>query len=175
MINILIELFFIFAQIGFLTFGGGMAMLPVMQQMLISRELMTLQETIDMVAISQMTPGPFAVNAATFTGMRMGGIMGATAAVLGVMSPSFIITAVVSHYFFKFKESKLVGGALNGIRPVIPALIFAAVWNMGSTSLIDIPTIAGALVACGLVLKKVNPAWIILGAGLLGAVLFRAG
>jgi chromate transporter len=102
----------------------------------------------------------------------MGGILGAMAAVLGVMMPSFVITAFVSHYFFKFKESKLVGGALSGIRPVIPALIFAAVWSMGSTSLIDIPTIAVALIACGLVLKKINPAWIILAAGLIGAVVF---
>jgi chromate transporter len=172
MIEILVQLFLIFAQIGFLTFGGGMAMLPVMQQILISREFMTLQETIDMVAISQMTPGPFAVNAATFTGMRMGGVLGAGAAVLGVMMPSFVITAVVSHYFFKFKESKLVGGALSGIRPVIPALIFAAVWSIGSTALVGIPTIAIALVACALVLKKINPAWIILSAGLLGAAIF---
>ncbi|MCL2081387.1 MAG: chromate transporter [Oscillospiraceae bacterium] len=169
--SVLLELFIIFAQIGFLTFGGGMAMLPVMQRILTDRGLMTLQETIDMVAISQMTPGPFAVNAATFAGMKLAGVWGAAAATLGVMTPSFVITALVSHYFFKFKESALVSSALSGIRPVVPALILAAVWGMGAASLTDAWTWAVALISCGLVIKKVNPAWVILTAGLLGALL----
>ncbi|MCL1820549.1 MAG: chromate transporter [Oscillospiraceae bacterium] len=171
--NIYFELFFIFTQIGFLTFGGGMAMLPVMQQILIQRGLMTVQETIDMVAISQMTPGPFAVNAATFTGVKIAGIWGAAAATLGVMMPSLVITSVVAYYFFRFKESEIVKSAMRGIRPVIPALIFAAMWGMGEASLKDALTIAIAAVSCVLVVKKINPVWVILGAGLLGVVVFR--
>lgn len=170
--SMLLELFLIFAQVGFLTIGGGMAMLPVMQQTVISHGLMTVQETIDMVAISQMTPGPFAVNAATFTGMKLAGVWGAAAATLGVMSPSFVITLIVAHYFFKFKQSSLVGSVMGGIRPVIPALVFAAVWSMGSTSLTGVLPVIIALAAFGLVTFKVNPAWVILGAGVIGALLF---
>ena len=148
-------------------------MLPVMQQILIQRGLMTVQETIDMVAISQMTPGPFAVNAATFTGVKIAGIWGAAAATLGVMMPSLVITSVVAYYFFRFKESEIVKSAMRGIRPVIPALIFAAMWGMGEASLKDALTIAIAAVSCVLVVKKINPVWVILGAGLLGVVVFR--
>lgn len=170
--SIVLELFLVFAQVGFLTFGGGMAMLPVMQQTLVDHGFMTVQETIDMVAISQMTPGPFAVNAATFTGMKLANVWGAAAATLGVMSPSFVIILIVAHYFFKFKESRLVGSVLGGIRPVIPAMIFTAVWSTGSASLSGVLPVVIALATFVLIIKKVNPAWVILGAGVLGAVVF---
>ncbi len=95
----LVWLYLIFLKIGFFTIGGGMAMLPLMQKELVSRELMTLAETVDMVAISQMTPGPFAVNAATFAGMKLYGVAGAAVATLGVITPSVVLTMIVAKFF----------------------------------------------------------------------------
>lgn len=169
----LLALFLIFAQIGFLTIGGGLAMLPVMQQTLVSRGLMTIQETVDMVAISQMTPGPFAVNAATYTGMKLYGVWGATAATLGVMTPSIVIISIVARYFFKFKSSRPVNGALSGVRPIIPGLIAAAMLDIGRASLTGILPAVIALASFVLVYRKLNPAWVILGAGVLGAFALR--
>ena len=165
------KLFFIFVQIGLLTFGGGMAMLPVMQRVLEDSGLMTVRETVDMAAISQMTPGPFAVNAATFAGMKLGGVWGAAAATLGVMTPSLVIVSVAARYFFKFKSSRPLGAALSGIRPVIPALITAAALDIGRESVGGVLPALIILASFALSVKKVNPAWIIAGAGALGAIL----
>ena len=169
----IIRLFFIFIQIGLLTFGGGMAMLPVMRQALVSGGLLTVQETVDMVAVSQMTPGPFAVNAATFAGMKIGGIPGAASATLGVITPSLIIVSLTAKYFFKFKSSAILDSALCGIRPVISALIAAAALNIGLESINGVLPAVIALAAFALTAKKVNPAWVITCAGILGAFVFR--
>ncbi|MCL2084821.1 MAG: chromate transporter [Oscillospiraceae bacterium] len=173
-----LTLFLIFARIGLFTVGGGAAMLPLVCQALMERGWMTLHETIDMAAISQMTPGPFAVNAATFTGMRLSGVWGAAAATLGVMAPSLVIVTLTARWFFKFKDARAVQAVLKGVRPVIPALIAASVWMMAGPSLTAsdgtpaLPLMVTALAAAGLA-RKLNPAWVILAGGVAGALFFR--
>ena len=131
----LLTLFWLFCKIGLFTIGGGMAMLPLVQQELVRRGLMTMSETIDMVAISQMTPGPFAANCATFAGMRLYGVPGAIAATAGVALPSIVICLIVSRFFFKFKGSPLVKSVLSGIKPVVAALVLSGLVSVASSAL----------------------------------------
>ncbi|MDR0294534.1 MAG: chromate transporter, partial [Oscillospiraceae bacterium] len=119
----ILTLYLAFLKIGLFTIGGGLAMLPLMQRELVEGGLMTLAETADMVAISQMTPGPFAVNAATFAGMKLYGLPGAAAATLGVVTPSVVITALVAKFFIAFSKRQGVRDTMGFIRPVVTGLI----------------------------------------------------
>lgn len=178
----LIQMFFIFAKIGFFTIGGGMAMLPLIQQDLVARGLMLPKQAIDMVAISQMTPGPFAVNCATFAGMQLYGIPGALLATLGVVLPSFVICLLVSKWFFAYRSNPVILSLLAGIKPVVFALILSGLVSFGSTALfpgsipasIDIPVLAiAAVVSFLLIYKKLNPVILVLLSGVFGAVFLR--
>ena len=152
-------------------------MIPLMQQDLVGAGYMTLSEVTDMVAISQMTPGPVAVNAATFAGMRTFGVPGAVVATLGVVLPCALISMLVARFFFKAMDSQLVQGALYGMRPVVVSLITAATIAIAATSLVSpsggLDAWATLLFAAILALalwKDVSPAILFLlsaGAGLM--------
>ena len=179
----LVWLYLIFLKIGFFTIGGGMAMLPLMQKELVSRELMTLAETVDMVAISQMTPGPFAVNAATFAGMKLYGVAGAAVATLGVITPSVVLTMIVAKFFLAYSKKPAVADAMSAVRPVVTGLILAAALNIGYESLlrggvggtVDIPALVMACVGLALLLfvKKLSPILLIAVFGAAGAGFLR--
>lgn len=181
----LLSLFWIFCKIGLFTIGGGMAMLPLIQQELVKRGLMTLSESIDMVAISQMTPGPFAANCATFVGMKLYGIAGAVAATAGVALPSLVICLIVSKWFFKFSSSPAVKSVLSGIKPIVAALVLSGLVSVAASSLfpegfsfslaaLDIPVLIIASLLTVLMLKtRISPALFVVGAGVFGAVFLR--
>ena len=181
----LLTLFWIFCKIGLFTIGGGMAMLPLVQQELVRRGLMTMGETIDMVAISQMTPGPFAANCATFAGMRLYGVPGAIAATAGVALPSIVICLVVSRFFFKFNRSPLVKSVLSGITPVVAALVLSGLVSVASSALfpagfafsfaaLDVHVLVVAAVMTVLMLRtKISPALLVVAAGVFGAIFLR--
>jgi chromate transporter len=178
----LLTLFFIFAKIGLFTVGGGMAMLPLVQQELITRGLMTETQAVDMVAISQMTPGPFAVNCATFSGMQLYGIPGAVFATLGVALPSFFICLLVSRWFFKYMHNPVIASVLSGIKPVVLALILSGLVSVGKTALFpggslasfDWPVLVIAVVVSVLMIwKKANPVLLVLLSGVVGIVFLR--
>ncbi|MDR2588196.1 MAG: chromate transporter, partial [Spirochaetales bacterium] len=122
-----LSLLWSFFKIGLLSFGGGYAMVPMMEGEIASRGWLAAREFADIVAISQMTPGPIAVNAATYVGFRVAGFAGSAAATLGVCLPSFILVIVTAHFLRKFKESLFVSSLLGGIRPATVGLIAAAV------------------------------------------------
>ncbi len=176
----LLKLFFMFAKIGLFTIGGGYAMLSLMQRDLVAGGLMTETEAFDMIAISQMTPGPFAVNAATFSGMRMYGVPGAIAATLGVIFPSLVITLLAAKFFLTFRQNKLVEGAMMAVRPVVLALIFFSALTVaqdafglkGWPSGLDWFTITlGAAALTTLqIAKRISPVVLILLCGLAGVV-----
>ncbi|MDR1180058.1 MAG: chromate transporter, partial [Spirochaetales bacterium] len=126
MISVL-QLVWSFFKIGLFSYGGGYAMVPMMQSEIVSHNWIPIREFADIVAISQMTPGPIAVNAATYIGYRVAGIFGSAAATLGVTLPSFILVILVTHFLQKFKESHTVNSILTGIRPATVGLIAAAV------------------------------------------------
>jgi len=179
----LLDLFFLFFRIGALTFGGGMAIVPLIQQELSERGMMTLAESVNVIAISESTPGPFAVNAATFVGMRLYGIPGAVFATLGVVGPSVIIMFVVARFFFRLNRNPVVQSVLSGVRPVVLALIASAAatvvietvfGGLGTPIVIDWPVLGLALACTGaLVFTRVNPIALIAGCGAVGAVWLR--
>ncbi len=171
---IYLQLFLVFARIGLFGFGGGMAMLPMIYQGAKQFGLMSADEFSNLVAISQVTPGPMAVNAATYVGYNCAGYAGALAATAGVALPSFVLVTVAYVFINRFKESKAVDGAFAGIRPVTCGLIAAAVVFMGQSAFaaLDPVTIGIALGTLVLAGKfKVSPIIIVIAAGVIGAIL----
>ena len=130
-----VYLFSAFFKIGLLGFGGGLAMLPLIFQSVQSFGLMTGEEFSNLVALSQVTPGPMAVNAATYVGFNYAGILGALTATLGVCLPAFVLMMTVFKFMQKFKDSRGVQGAMNGVRPVTVALIASAAIFVSETVL----------------------------------------
>lgn len=132
---IYIELFYTFLMIGAFTFGGGYAMLPLIQSEVAARWGSTIpaESMVNFVAVSESTPGPFAINMATYVGSVMGGntvlcsIFGAFCATMGVVLPSFVIILIVAKCYDRFKESRLVKGAMSGLKPAVVGLIANAV------------------------------------------------
>ncbi|NMA54740.1 MAG: chromate transporter [Firmicutes bacterium] len=128
---IYVQLFKTFFKIGLFSFGGGYAMLPLIQKEIVGNySWLTLAEFIDLVAISQVTPGPIAINAATFVGYKMAGIFGSTAATCGVVTPSLLVVLTLTLLFVRYNRLESVQAAFAGIRPAVVALIVAAIWNI---------------------------------------------
>lgn len=128
-----IELFLTFLKIGAFTFGGGYAMLPLIQSEVERHGWLTQAEVVDFIAVSESTPGPLAINMATFVGIRTGGVFGAVCATLGVVLPSFVIILIVAKFYEKFRKSRAVDGVMYGLRPVVIGLIGAAFLSVGMT------------------------------------------
>ena len=124
------DLFFTFLKIGLFTIGGGYAMLPMIREEVSSHGWLSQSELIDFIAVSESTPGPFAVNIATFVGTRTGGIFGGLCATLGVVLPSFTIIAAISYVLAAFRNVVWIQYAFNGIRAGVLALIVKALWSM---------------------------------------------
>jgi chromate transporter len=133
------ELLITFFKIGLFTIGGGYAMIPLIQQEIVGHGWLTFKETIDIIAVSEMTPGPFAINAATFVGIKTAGVMGAAFSTLGVVLPSFIVVVLVAKYSTRFKNQLLVQSALYGLRPAVIGLIASAAFLVARTSFFTIP------------------------------------
>ena len=124
---IFLELFGIFFLIGLFTFGGGYAMIPLIEAQVISKGWMDASQLYDFIAVSEVTPGPFAINIATFVGSSQAGFLGAVCATLGVILPSFIVILLLATLLAKFSQSKYIKGAVNGVKPIIIALISSTV------------------------------------------------
>jgi len=120
---ILLELFLAFFEIGALTFGGGYAMIPFVREQVLAHGWLSEEELLNMIAVSESTPGPIAVNMATFVGSEQAGILGSAAATLGVVLPSLIIILVISALLKNFLKYKGVGAFLSGVRPCVVSLI----------------------------------------------------
>ena len=133
---IYLTLFFTFFKIGLFTVGGGYAMLPLIQAEVIENGWMKNENLINFIAVSESTPGPFAINISTYIGAQMAGIIGSVFATLGVVIPSFIIILLVAKCFEKFKENKIVKGCMAGLKPAVIGLIGAAVVSIGKTVLL---------------------------------------
>ena len=122
-----LKLFFEFFKIGLFTFGGGLSMLPFIEKAVVEKnKWMTDEEMVDMLAISESTPGPIAINCATFVGHKVGKIRGAICSTLGVVLPSFIIICIISLFYEKFIEVQVIKWAFLGIKAGVAALILNA-------------------------------------------------
>ncbi len=178
---IYLKLFLTFLKIGAFTFGGGYAMLPLIQDAVLANEWVTEAEIINFIAVSESTPGPFAINMATYVGSEVGGVFGAFCATMGVVLPSFVIILIVAKIYDKFRSSKAVAGCMTGLKPAVIGLIAAAVLSVAQTVFLpggfttdiftDISFYTSLVIfALGLVLafKKVHPIIIICVSAVLG-------
>lgn len=178
---IYLELFWTFFKIGLFTIGGGYAMLPLIQKEVAAHNWLTSDELVNFVAVSESTPGPFAVNISTYVGSEMGGIFGSVCATLGVIMPSFIIILIVAKYYEKFQSSSIVKGCMSGLKPAVIGLIGSAVISIAMTVLfpfgISLSVFTGIafyisvaifLVMAVLAFKKVHPILIICLSAVIG-------
>ncbi|MGE5599191.1 MAG: chromate efflux transporter [Bacteroidota bacterium] len=172
--TVALSLAFSFFVIGSLTFGGGYAMIPLIQRVIISeRGWLTTQQFLEIVAIAEMTPGPIAINSATFVGYRVGGLLGSAAATLGVVLPSLLLVLALASVFYRYRDLPAVQRVAAGLRTAVVALIAAAVVTVGRASIhtwLD-AAVAGAVVAL-LRGTRIHPLLVLLGAAGAGAVLY---
>ena len=169
----MLELFLTFAKMGVMTFGGGMAMLPILQREVVdNKHWVTEEELVDYYAIGQCTPGIIAVNTATFIGQKKGGVIGGILATLGVVFPSLIIISLLAGLITNFSHLVWVKNAFAGIQVCVCVLIFNAVVKLLKKSVVDKPAAAiFVLVLAGGVFLNVSPVWFVILAALAGIVL----
>ncbi|MBQ8672682.1 MAG: chromate transporter [Bacteroides sp.] len=181
---IYLQLFYTFFKIGLFGFGGGYAMLSMIQAEVVTHhEWLTSQEFTDIVAISQMTPGPIGINSATYVGFTAtGSVWGAVVATFAVVLPSFLLMLTISRFFLKYQKHPVVEAVFGGLRPAVVGLLASAALvlmnseNFGSPSqdlrsfLISLLIFVGAFVATRR--YKVNPILLIVLCGLLGALVY---
>ncbi|WP_288794977.1 chromate transporter [uncultured Megamonas sp.] len=185
---IYLELFWSFVQVGLFCVGGGYASMPLIQAQVIDvHGWLSMSEFIDIFTISQMTPGPIGINAATFVGMKVAGFLGAIVATLGFVMPSFILGIILAKLFFKYGNIGVIKGILNGLRPAVVALIcsagmsfiFLALFNTEKMPInvadIDYLGLFVLIVAFIAVRKKVGIIKILAGSGVLGLILGLIG
>lgn len=177
---IYLQLFLSFLQIGMFSFGGGYAAMPLIQgQVVTLHGWLTMSEFTDLITISQMTPGPIAVNSATFVGMKIAGIPGAVVATAGCILPSCIIVTILARLYLKYRNLDLLQGVLKSLRPAVVAMIASAgililknaFWGSGES--ITLTGTEWSMVVifgiCVLLLRKtkLNPVWVMVLAGVI--------
>lgn len=184
-----LTLFLTFFKIGAFTFGGGYAMLPLIQEEVLRHGWVGEADLINFIAISESTPGPFAINIATYIGSQVGGafgvwgsILGSACATLGVVLPSFIVILIVARFYEKYKQSRIVKGCMSGLKPAVVGLIGSAILSVVAEVLFPMGVALSAFanpslyVSLGIFAltvtlafwKKVHPIWLILLSATLG-------
>lgn len=190
---ILFKLFYTFFKIGLFTFGGGYAMIPLISDAVVSNGWLSEEQFLNIIAVSESTPGPVAINVATFVGSTQGGISGSIFATLGVVLPSFIIILIVAGILKNFLKYSGVQGFMMGVRPCVAALIIAAGIRIGLSTLFSVTTYNGGFSPnfVGLVIfavvaaisisckkikdKKISPILLIVISAALGVVICTIG
>jgi chromate transporter len=180
-----LQLFWSFFQVGLFSFGGGYAALPLIQEQVLEvHPWLSSTEFIDILTISQMTPGPIAINTSTFVGTKVAGFPGAIVATLGCITPSAIIVLTLATLYYKYKGINMVQGVIKGLRPAVVALIasaglsilLTAFFNKDSfpVQFVDLSWISvGIFIFSLFILRKfkLNPIYIMLSAGVIGILL----
>lgn len=177
---IYLQLFFSFLQVGMFSFGGGYAAMPLIQgQVVTAHKWLSMSEFTDLITISQMTPGPIAVNSATFVGFKIAGIPGALVATFGCILPSCIIVTVIAKLYLKYRNMAMLQGVLNSLRPAVVAMIASAGISIlitafwGNAAAIALAGTKWSLVVifvvCIVLLRKIkmNPIWVMVLAGVM--------
>jgi chromate transporter len=171
MISLLLKLSWVFLKIGTFTFGGGIVIIPMIENEVVNNYgWLTKAEFIDAITLGQITPGPIIISA-TFIGYKVCGIVGATIATASVILPSFIMICLATEAIKKFRENKILANFLRGARVAVIGMVFDAGVSIGRSSLVDLKTVLIAAVSIICLFKyKVNPIWVLLGAGMVGLV-----
>lgn len=172
---IYLDIFITFFKIGLFSFGGGYAMLPLIQREVVSlHNWVSAKEFIDIVAISQITPGPISINSATYIGCKTAGVFGSTVATLGVITPSIIIMIIISRFFIRFKNNKYMENAFLGLRPATIGLIAAAAILVAYDSFIDLKSVIIFIAAFLLSYRyKLDPILLTVLAAVAGIILYK--
>lgn len=179
---IYVQLFWSFIQIGLFSFGGGYAAMPLIQgQVVTAHGWLSMAEFTDLITISQMTPGPIAVNSATFVGLKIAGVPGAIVATLGCILPSCIIVTILAKLYLKYRKLDMLQGILHSLRPAVVAMIassgvlilITAFWGNEQTTLLETKWVmVGIFIFALLLLRKtkINPISVMVMAGLLKVI-----
>ena len=149
-------------------------MIPLIDSQVVEKlHWLTSTEFADIVAIAEMTPGPIAINTATFVGFKMAGPLGSVIATIGVVVPSFIIVMILARLVTRFSESPYLQAALGGIRPVVVGLIASAAWSFGAKTLVDLKSwILAGVMLLALVKTKISPILLIVASFVIGILFF---
>ncbi len=174
---LLLELFWSFMKIGLTSFGG-LSMVPLINEEMISHGWMNAAEVSDIVAIAEMTPGPLGLNCATFAGMRTAGVWGAVFANLGVLMPTLTICLAAAVFFKKFKDSRRMQQMMVGVRPVCIGMIAGVMIDLAMSNYIYNGAVSPAVIAIGLVgavglYKKLSIPVVLVISAVLGMILIR--
>jgi chromate transporter len=172
---ILIKIFLEFFKIGLFTFGGGYAMIPLIEKDIVNKHhWLTMEQFTELIAISEMTPGPIAVNSATFVGYKVAKFWGAVVGTLGVVLPSFLIIWAITSVFFSFQDNQFVRAAFKGLRPAVLGLIIFAALSLGKIAIVDYKSlIILVFVVAGLGILKLHPILALLISGIIGIMFLR--
>ena len=171
--SMLIQLFSAFFTIGLFAFGGGYAVLSFLQQEVERRGWMTTERFVDFIAISQSTPGPIAINMATFVGYETGGVLGALAATVAVALPGMVLMTTFAAFFFHFYERPGTQAVFKGLRPAVVGLVAAAAWQIGRVAVVNWQAAAISGVSIVLIAKwKVSPVLLVVGSAIAGIIFF---
>lgn len=172
---ILARLFLAFFKVGLFTFGGGYAMIPLFEKEIVEKyRWLSMDEFADIMAIAEMTPGPFAINTATFVGYKTAKFLGAAVSTLGMVLPSFIVILAIAALFLNFQNNPVVRSAFNALRPAIVGLIIVAALRLGGVAIKGFGSIlVMLLVVTSVYIFKVNPILVLLAAAVAGILFFR--
>lgn len=172
--KLIINIFLSFLKIGGFSFGGGYAMIPFIEKEIVaSHGWLNITEFIDIIAIAEMTPGPIAINSATFVGYKIAMVRGAIAGTIGVILVSFILLILTGKYMADAKDSQVIKNIFIGIRPAVLGLIFSAAVSVGKTALVDLKSfIIAAVVLLSILKLKIHPIVCVIMAGVLGCIVY---
>ncbi len=167
----LLRLSWVFLKIGTFSFGGGVVIIPLVEHDVVGKYgWLTKAEFVDAITLSQITPGPVIISA-TFIGYRVHGISGAIVATSSVILPSFIMICLATKAIKKFRENKILSSFLHGARVAVIGMIFSVCVSMGRGSIVDTRTVLIAALSVICLFKyKINPIWVLLGAGFIGLI-----
>lgn len=170
----LLEMFITFFKIGAFTFGGGYAMIPIIQEEVVTKkQWIDESEFLDAIAVAQGSPGPIAVNTSIYVGYRVKGLPGALMAILGTVLPSFIIILTIAKFFYQFRDNPILDKIFLGIRPAIVALILSAVYKLTISSRLGYRRLIVSLLSVlAIVFLNISPIYLVIAGG-LGSVVYN--
>ncbi len=171
----IIVLFYAFAKVGILGFGGGHSIIPLIQVEVVNNyKWLTIKEFTEALAMANSLPGPITTKMAVFTGYKTGGMAGVGASILGLILPSLVLMLILSFFYLKYKDLPAVKGLLKGVRPVVIALLILVVYNIFPSSVNSWHTALIAVISfCLIAFLNIHPAVLIMGAALFGVAFYR--
>lgn len=169
------ELFVTFFKIGAFTFGGGYAMIPIIQQELVEKKKwIDDNEFMDAIALAQASPGPVAVNTSIYCGYKLKGLPGALVCTLGTVLPSFIIILIIANFFYQFRSNPVIDQIFMGIRPAVVALILSAVYKMWIKSKFGLDKLFIAVITLLIIVfLDISPIWLVIVGGVGSVIINR--